>query len=164
MKISVQFYKDRQKFSAAHFTIFADGEVERLHGHNYVVEVTLEGDRLEDGMIFPFHLVKPVINRLCKEWDEYVLLPTTAPAVRIEENGDQVELHLETSQCRKFYSFPREDVVLLACNNISSENLAVLFLEKLSGELGELNLGLTGLHVSIAESSGQKVTVSSEKP
>ena len=76
--------KERHKFSCGHFTVFSDGAVERLHGHNYHVAVTLRGPALRDGLLFPFHTVKATIAGICDEWDERILLPTvsTAPAPR----------------------------------------------------------------------------------
>ena len=159
MSYRVTFNKDRQKFSAAHFTIFEDGEVERLHGHNYYVEVALEGPALSTGLLFPFHEVKPVINELCKAWDEYVLLPTRAPWLALREEGEQIEALLETPEVSKRYSFPKEDVVLLDCDNISSENLAGLFLEALLARLRDRDLGITSVEVSVSESTGQRVAV-----
>jgi len=39
---TVNLRKERNKFSSAHFTLFPDGSVEKLHGHNYFVEVEFE--------------------------------------------------------------------------------------------------------------------------
>ena len=158
MSWRISFFKDRQKFSAAHFTLFPDGTAERLHGHNYAVEVSLEGERLAGGLLVPFHDVKEIVTALAAEWDERVLLPAAAPDVSIEVGEEQVEVRLVTPRCRKFYSFPREDVVLLECDNVSSENLARLFLDRLAERLADTTAGLTGLEVSISETAGQKVT------
>ena len=38
---SIEVDKEYLKFSAAHFLIFPDGSAERLHGHNYRVEVAV---------------------------------------------------------------------------------------------------------------------------
>ena len=156
---SVTFFKDRQKFSAAHFTIFADGGVERLHGHNYAVTVACHGTALEGGLLFPFHHVKPVVAELCDAWDERVLLPTEADWVTLAQRGGQCEVRLATPLCSKFYSLPAEDVCLLPCNNISSENLALLFADELAARLAGKVSNLTEIEVAIGESAGQHVTV-----
>lgn len=70
--------KERDKFSIAHFTWFQDGSFERLHGHNYYVEASFSSDKLEFGLMFPFQVAKVIINQLCMEWDERVLLPTVS--------------------------------------------------------------------------------------
>ena len=158
MTYKVHFYKDRQKFSAAHFTLFEDGTAERLHGHNYVVTAALTGSSLDQGLLFPFHRVKPLITRLCDAWDERVLLPLRSPWLGLRETERQWEVTLNCPPAPKFYSFPKEDVVFLDCDNISSENLAALFAEGLVNALGDLCPRLVHLEVTVSESSGQSVT------
>lgn len=54
MELSVDFH-----FSAAHHLPFYDGPCKRLHGHNYVLRVTLEGrPSSKDGMVRDFDEVK----------------------------------------------------------------------------------------------------------
>ena len=158
MSYAVTFAKDRFKFSAAHFTLFPDGTAERLHGHNYRVRVTLRGKRLKDGLLFPFHLVKPLIDQLCEAWDERVLLPAHSAWVRLSVSGAQRDVRVDTPLVSKRYSFPEEDVVLLNCDNTSLEQLARLFANALSARLGDLNAAIEGVEVSISESRGQSVT------
>jgi len=160
MTINVRFFKDRQKFSAAHFTLFPDGNIERLHGHNYVIEIGLMGEKLRMGLIFPFHLVKPEIQKLCDKWDERILLPKSAEWVKLSENGSQVEVQVDTPREKKFYSFPKEDTVILECDNVSCENLANLYWRGLAQSILPLDLSLQALEVTLSESSGQAVTVS----
>lgn len=48
-----------QTFAAAHFLRNYKGKCERLHGHNYKVKVTLEGDTLDEaGMLMDFTDIK----------------------------------------------------------------------------------------------------------
>ena len=78
----------------------------------------------------------------------------------MQEVGEQVEVRLRTPQVTKFYSFPKEDVVLLPCNNTSSENLASLFLESLLRRVEEEgSIKVQRITVTIIESAGQKVSV-----
>ena len=159
MSYRITFSKDRQKFSAGHFTLFPDGQVERLHGHNYFVSVSMTGPRLKRGLLFPFHLVKTAINRLCEAWDERVLLPGASEWVTIKPSGSQYEVIVQTSCLRKFYSFPREDVVVLDCNNISCENLTALFAEQMAEQLADPSLAWVNMDITIAESHGQSAMV-----
>ena len=39
--VTIRLAKENMKFSAAHFTIFSASERERLHGHNFRVEVDI---------------------------------------------------------------------------------------------------------------------------
>ena len=158
MSYGVHFFKDRQKFSAAHFTIFADGAVERLHGHNYTVSVRLKGSVLQKGLLFPFHKVKPLIVEQCVAWDERVLLPDQSPFVQLKITKGQCDVALKTAMAQKHYSFPEEDIRLLKCDNISCENLARLFTENLAKGVAGLKLPLEELEVTIGEGAGQTVS------
>ena len=42
----VRLAKERFKFAASHFTIFSESRGERLHGHNYKLEVTARFQQL----------------------------------------------------------------------------------------------------------------------
>jgi 6-pyruvoyltetrahydropterin/6-carboxytetrahydropterin synthase len=160
--LEVRFAKERQKFAAAHFTIFDDGTVERLHGHNYHVVVRIQSSQLELGLVFPFHTVKKHINALCDDWDEYVLMPKDCPWFAFKVEDTYVEGHLQTpAGVDKLYRFPREDVIMLDCDNVSSEHLALLFAERLKAELDQVeDLHYDQVWVEISESSGQSVTAS----
>lgn len=158
----INFAKDRQKFAAAHFTIFNDGSVERLHGHNYHAAVTLICDHLHRGLAFPFHQAKQQIQAACDDWDEYVLLPADHPWLDIGIAEDQVDVHLDTPALSKTYSFPYEDVQVLHCDNISCENLARIFGRRLADRFRAAGLPIQSLEVTLAESAGQSVTVAIE--
>jgi len=122
------------------------------------VAVSFEGDRLERGLLCPFHLLKKEIDKLCGCWDERVLIPSGSEWVETQIKGNQCEVHLKTPMVSKFYSFPDEDVVLLTCDNLSCENLARLFSDQLALRLRDLNLVELRFEVSVAESAGQQVT------
>lgn len=152
------FFKDRQKFAAAHFTVFPDGSAERLHGHNYTVRVAFSGESLELGLMAPFSVLKKEIDLLCKQWDEYVFLPSASPWGTVSTKGNQIEFALKTPLLDKHYSFPKEDVVLLDCDNISCENLVVIFASRLAARIPQVAPHVTAVEVTIAESNGQEVT------
>ncbi len=117
----IRIRKEYLKFSAAHLTVFPDGTFERLHGHNYTTEVTLGLKAIEFERLVPFSEIKKAIEELCEAWDERVLIPTQNPYLKLgEQNGAQIEFWLGV----KHYVLPKEDVVLLALDNITSETLA----------------------------------------
>lgn len=95
--LRIDLSKERHKFSSAHVTVFEDGSVERLHGHNYAVGVSVEGSSLSNGLLLPFHDLKAVVDELCKRWDEYVLIPTVrppcSPAFSSHQTGTGVAAH-----------------------------------------------------------------------
>ena len=153
-RFTLRLAKSDFKFAAAHFTWFADGSAERLHGHNYRVRVALSGERLgPDGMLVEARLVKDEIRRLCAMLDERVLLPEPSAHVAIELRGDEIEVRV----ARRTYQLPASDVVRLPVPNISVECLA----QHLWRELAQatVRLPIDTLAVEVAESDGQSASV-----
>ena len=49
-------------FAASHFLTKYHGKCERLHGHNYVLEVSVTGPLSENGMVLDFVLLKQLVK------------------------------------------------------------------------------------------------------
>jgi 6-pyruvoyltetrahydropterin/6-carboxytetrahydropterin synthase len=61
-------------FSAAHALRNYHGKCERLHGHNWRVQVTMEGSELdESGMLVDFTELKRVLRKVSERVDHYNL-------------------------------------------------------------------------------------------
>src|ERR1700684_1268695 len=89
----VSVTKDYLVFSSAHFITFAGHRCEALHGHNYRVGVTLDGELDPEGWyLVAFSLLKQVTRRLCDEIDHKVLLPLSNPKLTVEGSGDTVNV------------------------------------------------------------------------
>ena len=55
----------RREFSAAHQLRLYDGSLEPLHGHNWVVVVTVSADRLDEiGVVMDFHELERLLDRI----------------------------------------------------------------------------------------------------
>lgn len=155
---SVRIAKEYHKFSAAHFMIFEDGSAERLHGHNYRVEVDLHASQERGGVVIDFHVVKRELRHVLEQLDERMLLPGLHPEVHIVEQGNEIEFRYRDRR----YLMPRADVVVLPVTNSSSEQLAKWIAEELLGGLrssGHAML-LDRLQVSVEETPGQRGAVS----
>lgn len=62
------------QFAAAHQLREFRGSCEKLHGHNWKVEVTLTGEKLNDvGLLMDFREVKGATDRVLKELDHSFL-------------------------------------------------------------------------------------------
>ncbi len=159
MPFQVSLSKERFKFSSTHFTIFNDSEAECLHGHNYLVSVDLDFRSLAEdtGLSAEFGHLKSKIDTLCEELDERVLLPAESPFLEIAET----ETNFEVIFNEKFYSFPKEDCVLLDIVNVSSECLAKWVHNHLERDFHAI--GLEGFTVTIEETNGQSVTYLQEE-
>jgi 6-pyruvoyltetrahydropterin/6-carboxytetrahydropterin synthase len=145
--------KEYFKFSCAHFLIFPDGSKERLHGHNYHVQVWIEAGLSESGLVLDFIQVKPVVKALCDKLDEHYLLPVEHPEIRYQERDG----HLFWQYRDYHYQAPRSEVILMPINNSSVENLARWFARELMAHLQArfLDLQMQRLTVSVSETRGQ---------
>ncbi len=147
--------KEYLKFNAAHFIAYP-GFRERVHGHNYQVTVRIGGDLGPDGYVVDFGLVKRVTRELCDGLDERLLLPEKSDCLVIRHNGKQIEVTYEDGA---WFSFPKDDVLLLPIVHSSAEELA----QYVAGELA-LRLRQAGarpwrrFEVSVAEAAGQSAT------
>ena len=143
-RLSVDGSKQDMTFSACHI-IQGHSKCGRMHGHNYSVSVSLEGE-LDKGLIMDFGPLKKAVRNICKEIDHRVLLPKYL--VKIE--GEQVNMDVDG----KHYSFPFSDVVLLPLEVVSTELLAKWFLDRLVKDV-EIPSGVARIGVRVDESEGQ---------
>jgi len=146
---SLKIYSQHLNFSAAHFITFA-GKCERLHGHNYAVDVQMEGNLTQDSYVYDFVELKRIVKSLCDTLDHKFLLPLGNEHFRVERSNGEVEI---TVQERR-YVFPARDVLDLPIANITAECLA----EHLSGELAralEDCNNISSIQVCVEEAPGQ---------
>ncbi len=150
MAYSINFFKEDFKFSSAHFTLFSASESERLHGHNYKVELELQAAHLnpETGMIAPAHEIKTHIRAVCESLDEYVLIPKKSKWLKHEVHESQLIVAFHN----KHYSFPKEEAILLPLVNITTETLAVYVYDELKNKAPDL---FSKIKVTVNETHGQ---------
>jgi 6-pyruvoyltetrahydropterin/6-carboxytetrahydropterin synthase len=135
-------------------TVFPNGTKESLHGHNYTTEVTLVLKDISFKKMIPFNEIKVLIKEICEAWDEKVLLPKKCPFFKLKTLGKhEVDFFL----CQSHYVLPKDEVVLLDLDNISTETLAQAACSKLVSKLASrtsLNL-VEQIKFRIEESPGQ---------
>jgi 6-pyruvoyltetrahydropterin/6-carboxytetrahydropterin synthase len=146
--------KDHHKFSSAHMTVFPDGTKERMHGHNFQVQVgfDLKSTALKD--LLDFGEVKRCLELQCKEWDQRLVLAARCPHFKIQRQDAE---WFEFVLCGKRYGLPPEDVVLLELENIVVETMAEAFAYALVRKLGTALRPdvVLGMEVTISESRNQ---------
>jgi len=79
----------RRRFSAAHHLRDYDGQCANLHGHNYVVEITVQGEALDEaGMLIDFSVLKCACDEILDRFDHAYLneLPEFADRNVTSEN------------------------------------------------------------------------------
>ena len=83
--------KDYLGFSLAHFITFSGHQCESLHGHNYRIGVTVEGDvDPECAFVVDFGVIKRIVSPLAQAMDHKVLLPTGNTKLVLRQDGEQM--------------------------------------------------------------------------
>lgn len=147
----LEIFKESMKFSAAHFTVFSASERERLHGHNFQVYCSFEMMVGDEGLNINYRVLKEIINNLCKEWDEYVLLPLKSKYLEFLEKEDYIYAKFND----EMIPFLRKDVLFLDAFNITVEELSKLFAEKLKLKINVEEISIDKVEVKISSGKGQ---------
>ncbi|KAL7534106.1 hypothetical protein ACHAWF_006415 [Thalassiosira exigua] len=89
-RFEIYVSKDTFKFHASHFVAYP-GFRERLHGHSYRAAVKLVGNHQigRDGYVLDFGCVKSVAKDVCKEMNEYFLVPMLSEVLTIDVDDDE---------------------------------------------------------------------------
>jgi len=127
---TIEISKEDIKFSAAHFTIFSATERERLHGHNFAVQLAVTAPVGDDGICFSYKDIKTRLRELCDELDEYTLIPALSPHVRITEEGELFLVHFN----HETIPLLKSDTLLLPTRNSTVEEYARYLLERFVGD------------------------------
>jgi 6-pyruvoyltetrahydropterin/6-carboxytetrahydropterin synthase len=84
---TIEITKEDIKFSAAHFTIFSATQRERLHGHNFSVQLAVTAPVGDDGICFSYKDIKTRLRQLVDDLDEYTHIPVLSPYLQVGEEG-----------------------------------------------------------------------------
>ncbi|MFL6194261.1 MAG: 6-pyruvoyl trahydropterin synthase family protein [Thermoanaerobaculia bacterium] len=142
--------KEDFKFSSAHFTLFAEGHAELLHGHNYRVRAELAGSALDgEGLLADIESVKRTLRGLCARLDSRTLIPGESPRLTWTREGDSIDVRLG----ERAYRFPAEDTLVLPLANTSIELLARMFWTDLAPGLAGSRV--ENLAIAVEETAGQ---------
>lgn len=148
----VRLCKESMVFSAAHFITFNGNICERLHGHNYRVEVHVFGELDENQYVIDFIALRDSLQQIVTELDHYVLLPTDHPAIRVVAGDKEVEATFEDRR----WVFPRGDCVLLPISNTTTELIARYIGRRLLDAIEEkTGVRIGRLRVAVDENGGQ---------
>lgn len=159
-RFSIEVAKDYFNFASAHFLIFANGEREALHGHNYQVSVAMEGELDRAGIVLNFISFKPLVKRICDELDHRTLIQSSSPILKINRGAGAVEIHYKKQRLL----LPRKDVILLPLTNTSTELLAEYIAQKIRVKVRQQfpMARVQWIEVAVEEARGQKGTFRGE--
>jgi 6-pyruvoyltetrahydropterin/6-carboxytetrahydropterin synthase len=151
-RYTVKVAKDYLVFCSGHFISYEGHQCERLHGHNYLAAVEVQGPLDENFYVFDFIALKRAAKRIVDELDHYMLLPTKNSVIRVEERGTEVHARYKDRQ----WVFPRGDCVLLPIENTTAELLARYIAQRLLAELrDQYRFAPELLRVEVEEGPGQ---------
>ena len=151
---SIEVAKDYFNFASAHFLIFANGQREPLHGHNYQVSVRMEGELDRAGVVLDFISFKPVVKKICDSLDHRTLIQAASTEIKVRQRAHEVELRYRKQKI----ILPRQDVILLPLANTSTELLAEHVADQIRKKVRQ-NFPRTQiryLEVSVEEARGQR--------
>ncbi len=117
---SIEVAKDYFNFASAHFLIFANGQREPLHGHNYQVSVKLEGELDRAGVVLDFISFKPMVKGICDSLDHRTMIQSQSPNLKLRQRAKEIEVRYKSQKI----ILPKSDVILLPLANTSTELLA----------------------------------------
>lgn len=155
---SIEVRAERFKFSAAHLGISPEGHRERLHGHNFRLQVRMRlassvgaGAGQSSGPVGQprgpelLAAVKRALRDICRDLHERTLVALSNPHLRVtlESTGEREQVRLSHPQGE--YLLPREDVVLLPMENTSADQLAAWIHGELCRRLRALPAGLASV-------------------
>ncbi|MDX1946273.1 MAG: 6-pyruvoyl tetrahydropterin synthase family protein [Pirellulaceae bacterium] len=121
-QFSVRLAKEHHVFSAAHFITFNTDVCERLHGHNYRVQVEVLGPLDENQYVVDFIALRDELKTITDTLDHRMLLPTGHPLIRVTASKTEVEVAFTPDGRR--WVFPLGDCVILPIPNTTAELLA----------------------------------------
>ena len=107
------------RFASAHMATLGK-ELEPLHGHNYIVSCTVEGDITDDEWVIDFSVIKDSVRDACKILDHKFILQKHSSILEIKETSNEWQIMHDGQK----YLFPKKDVVALNIKNTTAENLA----------------------------------------
>jgi 6-pyruvoyltetrahydropterin/6-carboxytetrahydropterin synthase len=147
MRLQINGWTSKITFSATHI-IPGHSKCGRLHGHDYAINASIEGEMGPDGVVMDFISVKEFLRDVANELDHRVLIPAKDKGVRVGK--DYVEYKLGDKELR----LPRLDCILLEIKVASAETLANFVLQRMLDKV-KFPKNVTRIEIGVDEGRGQ---------
>ncbi|HMF31713.1 MAG TPA: 6-carboxytetrahydropterin synthase [Candidatus Lokiarchaeia archaeon] len=145
---SIQIEDAKSNFSATHFLLLeATHKCSRLHGHNYKVNVTVQGPLDDNYFVLDFFQIKNRLQEITEPMDHHVLVPMESDGLTIEKSNGEVSI---TTPLKR-YVLPEGDITFLPIAATTSELLAKYIFDELKNSFSNYKL-----RVSVSETSATK--------
>ena len=86
--VTIKLNRNDLKFSAAHFTIYSATEREKIHGHNFYLEIQFTAGVGDNGISFDYRKMRKKVQSLCQKLNEKFLIPEQSLSLAIETLED----------------------------------------------------------------------------
>lgn len=153
-RFTVRVASPKLIFNAAHFVIFGPESCEPIHGHDFRISATVEGDLSPTGWVVDFLVLERVLTQIIQAFDHVLLVPGTSPWLQVMNDGTSTELRVGLRSWR----FPTSDCRIIPIPNVTTELLAqyigVRLGEKLRAELVHHIASLKLITIELSESEG----------
>lgn len=154
---TINIFEEQLGFSAGHFTIFSATERERLHGHTYRVSASIKANVNSHGIAFNYETYRDKIAAICQEINVYFLLPGASPFLRIEARENFYDVHFNG----EVIPFLRSDTLILPVRNISLEEMAGWFVDRLWEDQDSIKAyGICEMTVCVSSGYGRSASMS----
>jgi len=152
MKIVINGIHANLRFSSAHMIPLHES-CGGIHGHSYIVDLTVEGERSgEFGFVVDFKKAKGIVRDICSKLDHKVLIPANSDVIEFTNKDDgSIEFKID----EKEYKLPLEDCCLLELKSTSAEDLAEYFAEEIFKYLKATNNSISSVQICVNEGIGQ---------
>ncbi len=147
MRLEINGWTSKITFSATHI-IPMHAKCGRLHGHDYAINATIEGEMGKDGVIMDFISVKEFLRGIAAELDHRVLIPKKDPGVEI--SGDYVSYKIGDKDLR----LPLCDCIVLDISVASAETLAEFVLTRMLQKV-RFPKNVSRIEIGVDEGRGQ---------
>jgi 6-pyruvoyltetrahydropterin/6-carboxytetrahydropterin synthase len=127
----------RFTFEAAHYLEGYDGKCGHVHGHSYVVEVTVGSTKLidsgaEKGMVMDLVRVKEVVNPIIDHFDHALLVERETWVMREPNEG-------EPESCQQCVSpYDQEPRIAVLGYRPTTENIAIDLFKQIDDQIREV--------------------------
>jgi len=147
MRLEINGWSSKITFSATHI-IPGHLKCGRLHGHDYAINMVIEGTIGADGVIMDFISVKEFLRGVAGELDHRVLIPARDKGVVLSK--DYVTYSLKEKELK----LPRSDCILLDIDVASAETLAEFVLGRVLAKV-KFPTNVTRVEIGVDEGRGQ---------
>jgi len=147
MRLEINGWTSKITFSATHI-IPMHAKCGRLHGHDYAINASIQGELGPDGVIMDFISVKEFLRGIASELDHRVLIPKKDKGVSIV--GDYVLYKIGGKELK----LPTCDCILLDIDVASAETLATFVLSRMLEKV-KFPKNVRRIEIGVDEGRGQ---------